>query len=338
MMSVKNQTRPAWLIFVATAVFCAAFLSTLACQSQGPARIPELAPASLATRQPVKVAEGDRRVLYLLLKLTDKDEKQDERVVAAIADWAGWGTDVAIVVPSWQRFPDAARHRLVRRAVRSCRKNGLRAIWGRWLWVAWPSEGFQAPMPDKDGYLDAEYYATGIAIVTQEARAMGAVAAFLDAEPYARSTVKHIKQARFNADNRFYIDQAIRHALAVTGPVAMIYPTTSARSTHYAWPFADLGLLDWDRTTYYLDDPSDDVVVRPPTGYEHHRGAWLWGSFVTPTSERIGTGDNWTVSIAKAKTFKMADVIKRFPRCKGRFFYLGDGDKLVNTLRKWSKG
>lgn len=191
-------------------------------------------------------------------------------------------------------------------------------------------------MPDAESHFDAAYYATAIANLKAEARSLNAVATFLDAEPYGDSAQKPtLKFAKLDDNDRLRIKRAIEQALRYAGPVDFIYPTTSAQSTHYAWPIAGLGPLDVDAKTYYLDNENGRIVVRPPTGYEHHRGDWLWGSFVTREREQVGDTGLWTLSIAKAKSFDMRRVRERFPRCKGRFFYLKDGDAFARTLRAW---
>ena len=191
-------------------------------------------------------------------------------------------------------------------------------------------------MPDAESHFDAAYYATAIATLKAEARSLGAVATFLDAEPYGHSTQKPtLKFAKLDDNDRLRIKRAIEKAVRYAGPVDFIYPTSSSRASHYAWPIASLGVLDLDAKTYYVDNANGRVVVRPPDGYEHHRGDWLWGSFVTRESEQIGSTGMWTLSIAKAKRFDMSAVRKRFPKCQGRFFYLKDGDALVQTLRAW---
>ncbi|MCH7886091.1 MAG: hypothetical protein IIC01_12700 [Planctomycetes bacterium] len=302
-----------------------------------PIATPKPAARSLTAVAPSVETPKDRRILYLPLKLRSDTVEQDNRVASALR-YAGWFTDVIIVAPSWQRNPNAPRNPIVRRALRIARAKGIRVIWGRWLWVAWPSDKLDAPMPDAESHFDAAYYATAIATLKAEARSLGAVATFLDAEPYGISTQKPtLKFAHLDDNDLIRISRAIEQAVRYAGRVDMIYPTTSARSTHYAWPIADLGPLDVDAKTYYLDDPNGRVVVRPPSGYEHHRGDWLWGSFVTRESEQVGATGPWTLSIAKAKRFDMSVVRKRFPKCKGRFFYLKDGDALVQTLRAWGE-
>ena len=110
---------------------------------------------------------------------------------------------------------------------------------------------------------------------------------------------------------------------------------------HFKLPFVqnvvyfDERILDFDAKTYYVDNANGKVVVRPPAGYEHHRGDWVWGSFVSILSRQIGSTGMWTLSIAEAKSFDMRRVRERFPKCQGRFFYLGDGDDIVKTLRAW---
>ena len=174
-----------------------------------------------------------------------------------------------------------------------------------------------------------------IAALKSEARSLGAVGTFLDAEPYGDSAQKPtLKFAKLDDNDRLGIKRAIEQALRVTGQVSFIYPSTSSRASHYAWPIADLGVLDVDAKTYYLD-PDGKVSVRPPSGNEHHRGDWLWGSFVTREREQVGDTGLWTLSIAKAKSFDMSRVRERFPNCQGRFFYLKDGDALARTLRAW---
>lgn len=274
-------------------------------------------------------AKDDLRILYVLLRLRKDTIQDDTRIVNALRQ-ADWFTHVFLIVMSWQERPDAPRNPIVQRALAICRERGIHVIWGRWLWVAWPSDKLEAPMPAADSHFDPTYYATAIATLKAEARSLGAVGTFLDAEPYGHSAQKPtLKFRKLDDDDRRRIQTAVAKAVAHSGPVDFIYPTSSAHAFHYAWPLAGLGRLRCDSKTYYSKEPDQVPKIRSPDGYEHRMD--LWGCNVglgRPQDQRKG-GRRLTVK--DVKSLDLSLIRKRYPHCKGVWVY-ADSSILVEVV------
>ncbi len=277
---------------------------------------------------------NDLRLLYVQLKLRENTIREDVEIGNALRYAKGIVTHVILVVPSWQERPNAANNPIVRRAMATCRAMHLGVFWGRWLWVGWPSHEFEELLPGPASHFDATYYAAAISTLRAEARLLGAVGTFLDAEPYGDSAQKPtLKFKHLTAEDRQAISAAVRDAVQYAGPVDLIYPASSNLSTHYSWPLEGLARFRCDAKPFYQRKSSGQIVARPPTGYEHK--LHFWGSFVTtPASRQIGgaTSTSWTLTIDEAKALDLDIIRERFSECRGLWVY---SDQLVAVLREW---
>lgn len=265
------------------------------------------------------------RIIHCQLKLrndtTDEDVGKVHALYYAARDWA---THVAFVGPSWPEVPDAINHLTVRHAMLHCRRWNLPVIWGRWLWVGWPSDKLEAPMPGIAAHMEPGYYAAAIANLKAEARSLGAVGTMLDAEPYGGSVQKVIlkNELHLNPGYPLAIRDAIEDAVAVTGQVDFITPTSSMNPNGYQWPVAGLGKWGMDQKTYRVKTADGHVNANPPDGVEHK--VHVWGHWV---------GEN-ALSVADVKAFDMDVVRQRYPECIGQWLY---ADKLAETLKGWNR-
>ncbi len=291
-------------------------------------------PVLMGTRvRPPVEPQGDVLAVYLFLRLTDKAVDKDVAILRALLNVKPNAfTHAIVVVPSWQRMPYAFQNPIVRRIISTCRSKGIAVVWGRWLWVAWPSDKLEAPMPNANSHHDASYYATAIATVRAEARFLGAVGSFLDAEPYGDSTQKPtLKFVPIDDVERIMIGLAIKEAVAAAGPVDWIYPTSSASPTHYAWPIARLGRVRCDAKPYYTRESDGQVIANPPAGYQHR--LQLWGAFVMPKRTEIRPG-LWTLGIGDAKRLDPNVMRQKHEHCKGIWIY--PGDQTAEVLAAWN--
>lgn len=272
------------------------------------------------------------RVLHVTLKLRKDAAASDERIVESLRDLT-WFTHIILKTTSWQESPDAIRNPLVQRAVRICRERRIPVVWGRWLWVGWPDPG--AGVPNAESHLDPTYYAAAIARVKVEALALGTVGSCLDAEPYGQGPQKPIKHKVVRDRERAQMAEAVRSAVATAGPVDLIFPTSSGRPSHFAWPLTALGLLRCDGKTYYTKGPKDGwPKVRPAPGHVHRID--LWGCNVG--LGRPGDHVEGQVKLT-AKDVKALDwdaIRKRYPDCRGVWVYV-DYDILPEVIRTWGE-
>ncbi|MCO6437544.1 MAG: hypothetical protein J5J06_10690 [Phycisphaerae bacterium] len=290
------------------------------------------APASGGERHPSLYGAKDLRLLYALLVLKDDTLAQDRAIVEAL-EHADWFTHVVLVTLSWQERPEAVHHPLVRQAVATCRKRGVRVVWGRWLWVAWP-DGVSDP-PGPSAHRDPSFYVKAIRRLRVEAEELGAVGTFLDVEPYGRCAQKAMKRRDLTDEDRKAIRDAVAQAVQQAGPVDLIYPTSSSRRTHYAWPFAELGLLRMDAKTYYTPRADADLPpIRAPRGFEHRPN--LWGVNVGLGRPEDVEGPHKKLTIAQAKALDVEVMKRRFPQCRGVWVY-ADYDLLPEVLRRWDR-
>lgn len=267
----------------------------------------------------------DLRILYFPLTLTEKSYRDDMAKVSALYAMlmdGVWFTHIAIVVRSWPEVPDAARNQAVLRAMRVCEHFALPFIWGRWLWVGWPSDKLDAPMPEELSHYDPAYYAAAIANLKAEARSLGAADTFLDAEPYARSVQKGPLKSGLGCIDQVSIPHAIERAVSATGPVDFIYPCSSSNPNNYPWSVVGLGKNRMDSKTYKVKTADGKVPANPPDGVEHK--VHVWGHWV---------GEN-ALSPADVMAFDMQRVRERFPENIGQWVY---ADDLVGTLKAWHR-
>ncbi len=263
------------------------------------------------------------RILHCQLKLRNDTRDEDMRNIHALYYARDWVTHVAFVAPSWQEAPDAVNHRTVRHAIGHCRSWGLPVIWGRNLWVSWPSDKLEAPMPGVQANMEAAYHAAAIANVKAEARNLGAAGTILNAEPYGASPQKRDLKEDFNLHPGYTTStrEAIEDAVDVTGPVDFITPTSSMIMRAYQWSMVKLGKYRMDQKTYKLKTADGRVNANPPDGVEHK--VHVWGHWV---------GEN-ALSVADVKAFDMVRVRERYPECIGQWVY---ADKLADTLKAWN--
>ncbi len=263
--------------------------------------------------------QGPMRILFLPLPLIRNSAERDWDNILELWHARTWFTHLLIVTRAWQETPDAIHHHHVQIAVALAEHFNLGVIWGRNLWVAWPSDKLDAPMPDAFCYMDSQYYTAAIATVKAEARSLGAVGTMLDAEPYGQSANKELLRS-----GRGFMPavagNAIKQATSVTGPVDFITPTSSMIPSGYQWSMAGLGKR-MDQKTYKGKTANFLINAKPPEGGEHK--VHVWGHWV---------GEN-TLSPADVKAFDMDKVRERFPECIGQFVY---ADKLADTLKGWN--
>jgi hypothetical protein len=272
--------------------------------------------------------------LYVLLKLRDDTKEEDLRIVNSLRN-AGWFTHVAIVVLSWPERPDAVRNPIVRRAVDLCREKGIGVIWGRWLWVAWPGTAVVRATPNDQ--IDPAFYAAALATIKSEARALGADGAMLDCEPYGKGPQsENLEHRELTDEDRRRISAAVALAVSRSGQVDLIYPSSSARSTHFSWPLTDLGVLRLDAKSYYTKpDGIDFPTVRPPGGYVHRLD--LWGCNVGLGRSADHHKGQSKLTIKEARTLDPASIRRRFPDCRGIWVYV-DYDMMAEVLERWNEG
>lgn len=269
------------------------------------------------------------RILYMPLPLTSRSGETDWANARAVYRMlrgqyhVRWPTHLLIVTRSWQETPDALDHSVIEYVVRICKYFGLPIIWGRWLWVGWPSDKLEAPMPGETCYVLPEYHATAIARVQAEAYSIGAAGTMLMAEPDGQPLVEAHLQAGFDDISRGLMQRAIRRAVAVTGQVDFIYPAGSSDPRSYAWSVVDLGKLRLIHKTYELTTADGKVVMHPPDGVKAKLD--LWGHWV---------GEN-KLSPADVRGFDMARVRERFHENVGQWIYIR-ADKFAEVVKGWN--
>ncbi len=284
-------------------------------------------------RRPIKSVELDgARMLYVLLKLRSGTAAADARIVDALSDLR-WFTHVILVVPSWQEKPAAMRNPLVRRAVRTCRVRGIGVVWGRWLWVAWP--GDQARLPNPQSHFDAGYYSSAIRRVKREARSLGAVATFLDLEPYGKSVQKPtLKFRTLTDDERHRVQSAVSLATRRVGTVDLISPTSSMRASHFAWSLVGLGKLRCDSKTYYTRATSTRwPTVKPPNGVTHR--VHFFGSNLAMGRPEDAVNGQAPLTAAEVKSLDLSKIRTRYPQCDGLWSWVSY-DILPDVIRSFA--
>ena len=272
------------------------------------------------------------RFLHVLLKLRKDTVASDTRVVEALRKLR-WFTHIILVIPSWQERPNATEHPLVQQALRICRERKIPVVWGRWLWVAWRSKQDKRPLT-LDSEFDAAFYEAAILNVKREAKAIGAVATFLDAEPYGKCPqFSSLKRKKLIDKDRRRIRRAIEDAVSKAGPVDLIYPSSSSPSWHYAWSMADLGILRCDSKTYYTRAKRYELPkIRPPHGFTHRVD--LWGSAVGLGRPEDVYHGNVTLTSPEVVALDLPRIRERFPNCRGFWVWVSH-DILPEVIRSW---
>ncbi len=275
----------------------------------------------------------DAKILHVLLKLRNNTAAEDARVVEALSELR-WFTHIMLVVPSWQEKPNAIHHELVVKAIKTCRERGIGVIWGRWLWVAWP--GSQRQLPNEQSYLDSEFYATAIRTVKHEAKSIGTKWTMLDLEPYGKSVQKPTLKFHDHTPAELRkIQGVVMKATKKAGRVTLITPTSSMRSSHYAWSLLKLADYRCDSKTYYTRSSSRNrPVVRPAPGCDHR---------VDYFGSNVGLGRSQDV-LKKQRLLTAAEVVAydlkairlRYPECRGQWVWVSH-DILPDVIRTWPK-
>ncbi len=272
----------------------------------------------------------DLRLLYCPFTLTDKsravDKENVEAIYAMLRDGGRsfWPTHLVVVVRSWQEVPDALESDVIERAIFVCKFFGLPVIWGRNLWVSWPSDKLEAPMPGVQEHMEGAYYAAAIATVKAEARHIEAVGTMLDAEPYGQSVQKEILKGSLSLIERTLICGAIEEATPVTGPVDIVCPYGSMAPKSYTWSMARLGRIRWCHKAYYAHSADAKINANPPEGMKYEPG--LFTSFVTAKSREVRHPSQMTLTPADVRAIDMDKVRARFPSICGQGVYIPHGE------------
>lgn len=267
------------------------------------------------------------RALYLLLKLRDDTADTDRAIVDALSSLT-WFDHVILVVPSWQDKPDAANHPLVRRAIDTCKVRGIRVIWGRWLWQAWPIADVSPR------HLDPIHYACAIARIKAEAALLGADGTHLDMEPYAGASEKDHLRTPLTLEQQVQIRAAAMTAVEAAGPVDYIRPTSSNSPLHFCWSLLELGEHLCDSKTYYVKAPDYEVPkVSPPPWCKHLID--IWGCNVGLGRPEDVVAGQLKLTADDVKTLDLSAIRWMFPECKGIWVY-ADYDILAKVIRSWS--
>ena len=281
----------------------------------------------------------DLRLLYCPFTLTDKSLKSDmENIEALYALLMGqghtrWFTHLIVVVRSWQEVPYAIDGSVIKSVLNLCKFFNFPVIWGRNLWVSWPSDKLKAPMPDKWQYRYAAYYAAAIANLKAEARHLGAAGTFLDAEPYGDSVHKEILKNKPEILEHSRIRASIYEAVAGTGPVDIIYPYDSMNPKKYTWLMSGLGRIRWGAKMYYTRDPSKPINANPPDGVAYVPG--LITSFATKVSRAVGSPKQMTLTPAEVRAIDMNLARKRFPSIQGQGIYIPYAE-FAEVVKAWN--
>lgn len=278
------------------------------------------------------------RLLYCPFAMTSKSADSDTEKVKALyamllgPSHARWFTHIVIVVRSWQEVPDALAHDVIKRVLHLCEFFHFPVIWGRNLWVSWPSDKLEAPMPDMLSHFYPEHYAAAIANLKAEARSIGAVGTMLDAEPYGDSIQKSkLKDFALDVADLEQIQNAIRWATDVTGPVDIVCPYGSMKSNSYTWSMAGLGHIPWGYKMYYAHTADAKINANPPDGVKYEPG--LFTSFVTKVSREVGHPSQMTLTPAEVRAIDMDAVRVRYPSIKGQGVYTSD---FAEVMKGWN--
>jgi len=284
------------------------------------------------------------RILFVSPSLYDQKADRDADLIDALrAPGLSWFTHVILKVPSWQEYPDAPDHLLIKHALNICRDRGIPVIWGRNLWVSWPEfvDGtkfnFVPPIPDASSQYDPAYFAAALATVSAEARRIGAVGTFLDTEPYGDSVHKlSLKSAELTEALQSRIRSAVQIAVASAGRVDFVYPSSSGRATHFAWPLLELGQWRCDSKAYYTTAPDYQLPkINPPTCIEHRLD--LWGCNVGLGRPEDVVGSQVKLTIADVMALDLSVIRQQHPDCRGIWVYI-DADIFPDVIRRgWQR-
>ncbi len=334
-MTIRTFRCTVWLpatIMIALAIW----LPT--CRAQDTANTPptsQASPNTNPTTNPSWLSVSEPRFLHVLLKLRDDTIENDRRVVEALRELR-WFTHIILVTPSWQEKPNATTHPFVVQALAICKEKNIPVVWGRWLWVAW-QPGHHDRAPTTGAEYDTTHYAQAISVLKREAKAIGAVATFLDCEPYGKCPqMISLKRKKLSDDDRRKMLQAMKSAVTISGRVDMVYPTSSSDSPwHFAWPMAELGVLRCDAKTYYARSPYYKLPrILPPPGFTQRVD--LWGSAVGLGRPQDIYNGNKTLTSSEVVALDLTKIRKRFPHCLGYWVWVSH-DILPEVIRSWPK-
>lgn len=215
---------------------------------------------------PEELNHYNQRLLYVFLIL--EGGEQDKEIVKALRD-CDWFTHIILVVMSPVDRPHAVYDPVVREAVRIVREKGKHLIWMRWFWPSWVDDLLHP-------HLDPSYYRSMIRTLRREQKILGAVAVGADVEPYGkRCPIRFMKDLTLLPGDREAIGDVIQTVVDDVGPVDLLLPTASSRSTHYCYAFLPLGFLHMNNKTHYVPTTGDIVVVNAPTGSSPRFDYWV---------------------------------------------------------------
>ena len=281
------------------------------------------------------------RLLYCPFALTAKSLKSDmENIEAIYAMLMGdrhtrWFTHLVVVVWSWQEKQYAIESAVIKNVLHLCKFFNFPVIWGRNLWVSWPSDKLEAPMPNMWQYRYAAYYTAAIANLKAEARSIGAAGTFLDAEPYGDSVHKKILKNKPEVLEHDRIRGVIYEAVAHTGPVDIIYPYGSTDSKRYTWMMAGLGRIRCCEKTYYAHKAHAKINANPPDGVTYAPG--VFAALVTEVSREINHPSQMSLTPAEVMAIDMVAVQQRYPKSiRGQAVYIPRED-FAEVVKGWNR-
>mgnify|MGYP001610825680 CR=1 FL=1 len=172
-------------------------------------------------------------------------------------------------------------------------------------------------------------------MVRAEGQALGAVATWVDAEPYGEGPQTWLKTARLPAPTLQGMREAIRTAVRTAGQVDFVEPVGCGAPTCYAWTISGLGKIRGTTSTYYSHAPQYRVPkLDPPPGIEFRLE--LWGCNVGLNRPEDRVGDSVKLTIDEVKTLDLDQVRKSYPECAGFWVYV-DSDIFPQVIRQWGR-
>lgn len=275
-----------------------------------------------------------KRMLLVALNGYPDQVVEDKKTVAALSH-CSWFTHVVLRLPTWQDAPDALQWPLVRRAMANIRKSRKILVLGRNLTGGWPKR--QKPKIAPGDLVDADFYKKAVWRLQAEADSLGCEC-FLETEPYGKSTNVMSRflrrEIRFPnyAKVRAAIHRAVAKAVAATGGVNYVMPSSSYYPNAYQWLFSNLGKWKVTESTYWLNNASEMPDVRPPRGVDFTLD--IGGT----ACALDGHGLYHTVEEVKALAKDWKKTLVNYPENQGIIVYaarVGLG-KLIRS-KKWDK-
>lgn len=206
----------------------------------------------------------------------------------------------------------------VKETIRLCKQKGVKVIWTRWLYPGYKFEKFD----NKDAF-DAMYYVKQIRLLRQEARQIGADLVAFDAEPNAYATMKSLKHRKLSRDEFERMQNAIKKAVEMEGPVDFILPAGKSYTRHMYNATRYLGKYVVAEFTYY-DRPISPGYSKIP--YD------IFGAFVSIRKENKDH--------PHLPFFTPREILERqdlWAHKKGLFIYPGHTKNTVPVAVEFSK-